>query len=416
MKTKKTKPLTSLSFFSGCMGLDLGLEKVGIHQLIACDFDKNCRNTINVNRPDLPVIDDVNNYEVDEIRRIAGLRKNQRPTLIVGGPPCQAFSTAGNRLSFKDARGNVFLRFIELIEQFQPDFAVIENVRGFLSSPMIHRPHNERGDGFAPLTEEEMPGGALNFVLCWLRRIGYTVSFNLYNSANYGVPQTRERFILIASLDGKKVPYLQPTHSSVPELGLKPWVSFRQAVMGLEEKDMNGVSFSEERLKFYRMLTSGQYWKHLPTEEIKKEALGDSYFSGGGKTGFFRRLDWNKPSPTLVTHPAMPATDLAHPEKNRPLSIQEYKRIQQFPDDWIITGSVINQYKQIGNAVPVGLGAAVGKAIISHINKTNWDPNSLENFQYSRYKNTNEISWELEFEKGINQCKSKKNQLSLQLI
>ena len=112
---KKGKELTSLSFFSGCLGLDLGLEKAGIHQILACDFDKHCRNTIKLNRPDLPVIDDLNNYEAEDIRKIAGLRKKQRPTLIVGEPPCQAFSTAGKRQAFKDPRGNVFLKYVQLI-------------------------------------------------------------------------------------------------------------------------------------------------------------------------------------------------------------------------------------------------------------------------------------------------------------
>jgi DNA (cytosine-5)-methyltransferase 1 len=182
---------------------------------------------------------------------------------------------------------------------------------------------------------------------------------------------------------------------------LKPWLTFKDAVKGLKEQSMTGVKFPEDRLKFYRMLSSGQYWKHLPTEELKIEAMGKSYYSGGGKTGFYRRLDWKKPSPTLVTHPAMPATDLAHPEKDRPLSIQEYKRIQQFPDDWIISGSIAEQYRQIGNAVPVGLGEAVGKAIIDHIQKKDWNPSSLPNFPYSRYKNTDDVNWLLEFKKGL---------------
>lgn len=401
MAQKKTHNLTSLSFFSGCMGLDLGLERAGIHQLLACDIDKYCRQSISSNRPDLPVIDDINKFEVDEIRKLAGLRKNQRPTLIVGGPPCQAFSTAGNRQGFKDPRGNVFLRYIQLIEEFQPDFAVIENVRGLLSAALKHRPHNERGPDYPPLTDEELPGGALNYVLSLFKKMGYGVTFNLYNSANYGVPQVRERVVLIASRDGKKVPFIRPTHSLDPEYGLRPWLTFKDAVKGLKESEMTGVKFPEDRLKFYRMLSSGQYWKHLPTEELKIEAMGKSYYSGGGKTGFFRRLDWKKPSPTLVTHPAMPATDLAHPEKDRPLSIQEYKRIQQFPDDWIISGSITEQYRQIGNAVPVGLGEAVGRAIIDHIEKRDWNPASLPGFPYSRYKNTDDINWLLEFKKGL---------------
>jgi DNA (cytosine-5)-methyltransferase 1 len=404
---KKNKELISLSFFSGCLGLDLGLEKAGIHQILACDFDKNCRNTIQSNKPNLPIISDISKYEANDIRKISGLKKGQFPTLIVGGPPCQAFSTAGKRQSFKDPRGNVFLKYIQLIDDLQPEYAVIENVRGLLSASLLHRPIDERTNRHPPLSNDELPGSALYFVLKWLKKIGYEVSFNLYNSANFGVPQVRERVILIASKNGVRVPYLQPTHSDDKSFGLKKWVTFKEAVSGLKEKDMNYVNYSEDRLKYFRLLTSGQYWKHLPTEKLIKEALGKSYTAGGGKTGFLRRLAWDKPSPTLVTSPIMPATDLAHPEKERPLSIQEYKRIQQFPDNWIIEGKLVDQYKQVGNAVPVGLGEALGKTLINNINGSVINDEIFKNFKYSRYKNTDEITWLKYFNSEKNKLKNK---------
>ena len=124
--------------------------------------------------------------------------------------------------------------------------------------------------------------------------------------------------------------------------------------------------------------------------------MGKSFFAGGGKTGFYRRLGWNKPSPTLVTDPTMPATDLAHPEKNRPLSIQEYKRIQQFPDDWILCGNLRQQYKQVGNAVPVGLGKAIGKLIVNHHLRKKIKV--INNFKYSRYLNTSDADWNKDFD------------------
>ena len=112
--------LESLSFFSGCLGLDLGLEKSGIRSILACDSDPDCRATIKANRPDVPVIGDIADYSASDIRRIVGYGAKQRPALLVGGPPCQAFSTAGKRRSFADARGNVFLKYIELIGELQP--------------------------------------------------------------------------------------------------------------------------------------------------------------------------------------------------------------------------------------------------------------------------------------------------------
>ena len=119
--------------------------------------------------------------------------------------------------------------------------------------------------------------------------------------------------------------------------------------------------------------------------------MGKSYYSGGGKTGFLRRLAWDKPSPTLVTHPAMPATDLAHPEENRPLSIEEYKRVQEFPDNWELAGPLIQQYKQVGNAVPKSLGLALGTLVMKLLNKEKI--HVIDDFLYSRYKNTSDTTW-----------------------
>ena len=115
------------------------------------------------------------------------------------------------------------------------------------------------------------------------------------------------------------------------------------------------------------MLKPGQNWRNLPVD-LQKEALGKSYYAGGGKTGFLRRLAWEKPSPTLVTHPAMPATDLAHPEEDRPLSIEEYRRLQEFPNSWKFAGPLVQQYKQVGNAVPHSLGKSLGQHLIKYLN------------------------------------------------
>ena len=138
------------------------------------------------------------------------------------------------------------------------------------------------------------------------------------------------------------------------------------------------------------MLTDGQYWKHLP-EEYKLEAMGRKLNMGGGKTGFYRRLSMSKPSPTLVTNPTMPATDLCHPIEDRPLSVEEYACIQDFPENWEICGPILERYRQIGNAVPIKLAEAIGRAIIDDIKNEVKPP--IENFKYSRYKNTSDITW-----------------------
>jgi DNA (cytosine-5)-methyltransferase 1 len=408
-RTSKPKArINALSFFSGALGLDLGLEKAGIEVLLASEIDTACRETITLNRPGTALIGDIRDYSAEQIRSLAGLGAKDEIHLMVGGPPCQAFSTAGKRQGFQDDRGNVFLTYIDRILELRPKFAVIENVRGLLSAPLEHRPHERRGFGFPPLTPDEDKGGALHFIIDQLRKGGYGVSFNLYSTANFGVPQIRERVILICSRDGKKAPYLTPTHSQDGSYDLPKWRTVRESFKGLDKSGHHHVNFPEKRLKYYRMLKDGQYWKHLP-EKLQKEALGASYFAGGGKTGFFRRIAWDKPSPTLVTHPAMPATDLCHPELDRPLSIEEYKRIQQFPDEWILAGTLIDQYRQIGNAVPIGMGEAIGRHISALLEGRKTE--KTESFEFSRYHCTDEISWEKEFHGR----KTESNQLSLTL-
>jgi len=409
-KNKKNKKPKVLSFFSGAMGLDIGLEKAGFDVILACEIDKASRETINTNKPDVALLSDISNYSAVDVMNAAGLELGDEVDLMVGGPPCQAFSTAGKRRGFSDERGNAFLTYIDLALDIRPKYFVIENVRGLLSCPMDHRPHNLRGEGFPDLSDDELKGGALHFVIERLKASGYSISFNLYNSANFGTPQIRERVILICSRDGDKVPYLEPTHSENGDFNLPKWKTFKDAVSGLNDCDHKHLNFPEKRLKYYRLLKPGQNWKNLTTEN-QKEAMGKSYYSGGGKTGFLRRLAWDRPSPTVVTHPAMPATDLAHPTEDRPLSVQEYKRIQEFPDDWIIEGSLINQYKQIGNAVPSSMGHAVGKHIMKHmLGKKIQD---YPNFKYSRYKNTCDNSWISNFENLVEKNKTKDGQLGL---
>jgi DNA (cytosine-5)-methyltransferase 1 len=267
-----------------------------------------------------------------------------------------------------------------------------------------------RGKKSPPLSQDEQRGGALLFIIQRLKQAGYSISFNLYNSANFGTPQQRERVIIACSRVGQKLPYLTPTHSENGLYDLPQWRTLRYALKGLPGEH-HFVKFPEKRLKYYRLLKSGQNWRDLPVK-LQPEALGKSYHSGGGKTGFYRRLAWDKPSPTLVTHPAMPATDLAHPEADRPLSIEEYKRIQEIPDNWIIAGSLLHQYRQVGNAVPCSLGKAIAKMLLNYINGK--APIIYPNFPYSRYHKTDDISWMKETVGQVEETTVK--QLSLNLF
>ena len=404
------KKRIALSFFSGAMGLDLGIEDAGFDVRLTCEVDKFCRQTITINKPDTALISDINEYSIDKIRHYAGLSNSEEIDLVFGGPPCQAFSTAGKRQGLNDDRGNVFLKYLDLSIGLQPKIIIIENVRGLLSCPMQHRPHDQRGSGFSSLELDELKGGALHYILGRLKQSGYSYSFNLYNAANFGSPQIRERVVIVCVKDMHRIPYLTPTHSENGEYSLPKWRTFREAVQGI--KQHNHINFPDSRLKYYRMLKPGQYWKNLP-QDIQKEALGKSYYSGGGKTGFLRRLAWDKPSPTLVTHPAMPATDLAHPEENRPLSIEEYKRIQEFPDEWILAGPIVQQYKQVGNAVPKSLGIAIGRLAYALIEGRKIK--EYIGFRYSRYQRTSNTEWENDFSEAAESAKCSMSQPCLAL-
>ena len=383
------KKFNVISLFSGAMGLDNGVEKAGLNIRLCVEFQHAMAETIRSNRPDVPLIeDDVRNYSGSELRERAGLKQDEEVFLVCGGPPCQAFSTAGKRLGFDDDRGNVFLKYIDLIGEIRPRYFLLENVRGLLSA--AYRPQEE-----TPCGEKAEKGSALLYALDRMEKIGYSATFTLYDAANYGVPQRRERVIILGSREGYKIPLIPPTHAKDGADGLMKWTTLREAIKGLTK--CTAAPIPSRRLKYFEMLGPGSCWKDLPVE-VQKEAMGKSFLLPGGKTGFFRRLAWDEPSPTLVTCPTMPATDLIHPVENRALSIEEYARIQMFPDDWIFKGSMSDVYKQIGNAVPVGMGYAAAKHLL-------WFDSLPESTKrqvplvdsravYSRYRNTSFVYFE----------------------
>jgi DNA (cytosine-5)-methyltransferase 1 len=379
-----------ISFFSGALGLDIGLESAGLRSLAVNDVDPVACKTIRQNRPHLKLFDfDLRRLSAEQLLKDLGVEREEL-FAIVGGPPCQAFSTAGRRLGLNDDRGNVFLHFVKLIAGLRPKYVIFENVRGLLSAPLVHRPHEQRGRGFDALTQDEKPGGALLHILGLLEEAGYSTTFTLYNTANFGVPQIRERLIFFSSRDGKKIPFMCPTHDELGSNGLPKWKSLREAIAHLQGAKLNAGKFPESRLKYYRMLREGQNWRSLPPD-IQKEAMGASWYAGGGKTGFYRRLAWDKPAPTLVTSPTMPATDLCHPEQLRPLSVEEYAAIQTFPPDYEFCGRLDDQYRQIGNAVPCKFGKAIATHILAFDRGTLSQANS--NGKMSRYVGTDHESW-----------------------
>jgi DNA (cytosine-5)-methyltransferase 1 len=173
----------------------------------------------------------------------------------------------------------------------------------------------------------------------------------------------------LGSRDGENISLPEPSYSRDKDDGKPLWITLRKAIGSLNERKAEHLKFTEDRLKLLRMLKQGQNWTHLPPR-LHKQALGAAYESWGGRVGFCRRLGWDKPSPTLTTTPIGRATTLCHPNKLRPLSVKEYGVIQQFPRGWKFVGSTQQKYMQIGNAVPLGLGTAIGERLKKTMSET----------------------------------------------
>ena len=352
-----------ISLFSGAMGLDIGLAKAGLNVVIGQDFDASCVKTMRANGHKV-LEGDIREIEPQQLLSLTGLHIGE-PFLICGGPPCQPFSTAGKRLGINDPRGSLFMDFIRMIDYIRPRFFVMENVKGIMSAPLKHVPLAERDEK----DPEQRLGTVLDVILSEFNKLGYKTVYGVLDAVNYGVPQFRERFVLIGSRDNEDIFLPIPTHFQMHQNQEYQWQSVRSVIEDLEFDSGECATLSDERLKFLKMVPQGGNWRDLP-EDIIPIAMGGAYTSGGGKVGFYRRLSYDQPSPTVVTSPVQKATMMCHPTQNRPLSVKEYARIQQFPDNWIFTGTTAAKYRQIGNAVPVGLAEAIGKAVIAVADKS----------------------------------------------
>lgn len=352
-----------ISLFSGAMGLDIGLGKAGLNVVIGQDFEPSCVETMKANGHNV-LGGDIREIKPETLLELTGLHVGE-PFMICGGPPCQPFSTAGKRLGINDPRGSLFMDFIRMIDYIRPRFFVMENVKGIVSSPLKHVSTKERVKD----DPEQKLGTVLDVILSEFNKLGYKTVYGILDAVNYGVPQFRERFVLIGSRDNEDIFLPIPTHFQMHQNPDYRWKTVGEAIKDLENDPGECTPLSGDRKKYLHMVPEGGNWRDLP-EEVIPIAMGGAYESGGGKVGFYRRLSYKQPSPTITTSPAQKATMLCHPKQDRPLSIKEYARIQQFPDDWKFTGTISAQYRQIGNAVPVGLAEAIGRAIISTANRT----------------------------------------------
>lgn len=322
---------TCIDLFAGAGGTALGFSNAGINHVLLNEFDKNAAQALKDNSDAHGlnwVIDDRDVHDVEF--------SPYQAEIMQAGFPCQAFSYAGKSKGFEDTRGTLFFEFARAIHVVQPKIAIGENVRGL-----------ERHDG----------GRTLKTMLAALDDLGYRVNYKILRAQYLDVPQKRERLIIFAVRKDLDCPILFPKERDY-------FISLKQALEGCP--DSEGQEYPEKKRKVMERVPEGGCWRDLP-DDVAREYMGGSYHLSGGRTGMARRLSWDQPSLTLTCAPAQKQTERCHPSETRPLKVREYARIQTFPDDWSFSGSLANQYKQIGNAVPVNLGYHVGRCVLASL-------------------------------------------------
>lgn len=327
-----------LELFAGAGGLAIGLNKAGIKCVALNEIDKWACQTLRQNKPDWNVLEgDIKSFSFKEYK--------DKVDIVTGGFPCQAFSYAGKKLGLKDARGTLFYEFARVIQEVNPLICIGENVKGL-------RSHEK--------------GKTLEGMVSILDEIGYNVvPVQVLKAINYRVPQKRERIILVGVRKDIDLQYTYPKpHNTIYNLkdALKKGPLFDTDVPFSE-----GSKYPKHKEVILDLIPPKGYWRDLPLD-LQKSYMGKSFYLGGGKTGMARRIGWDEPCLTLTCSPAQKQTERCHPDITRPFTVREYARIQTFPDDWKFMGSISQQYKQIGNAVPCNLGQEIGYSLISFLN------------------------------------------------
>ncbi len=323
-----------IELFAGAGGLALGIERAGFDTTALIEIDKYAADTLKKNRPQWRVInDDIANISSQNLEMFFSIQRGELD-LLSGGAPCQAFSYAGKRLGLEDVRGTLFYHYALFLEKLQPKMFLFENVRGLLS-------HN-KGQTFKIITNI-------------FTQTGYTIKFAVVNAWNYGVAQKRERLIVI----GIRNDLLEKIAYDFPQpYAYKPIL--KDILLDCPLSD--GMQYSVHKRDIFKLVPPGGYWRDIPSA-IAKEYMKSCWFMEGGRTGILRRLSLEEPSLAVLTSPSQKQTERCHPLEPRPFTVRENARCQSFPDEWIFCGSIMQQYKQIGNAVPVNLAYAIAVKI-----------------------------------------------------
>lgn len=383
---QEAAPLEVVSLFSGAGGFDIGLEQAGFKTLACVDFDKDCRETLEFNRPDWVVVDGRSYREQAELpERVLGDIRAIEPSevlgavkrqpgdidLVVGGAPCQPFSNMGKKNGQNDERnGDLFLHFVRFVKEMQPKAFIFENVVGITQGR-----HRE----VISYMEEQFSG------------MDYGISHAVLNAANYGVPQRRERFFLVGIKNSDVPAFPLPTHfksdaswktfvggfDQVPTFSPRPWVTVGETLKKIPSKrresdDYVCMSISDKVVERMLYIKAGENFKVVPPE-----LLPQCWKSGrhlGSDT--FGRLDPEQPSVTIRTAAYNPSKGrYIHPFENRGLDTVEMAALQDFPPEWKFRCkdrnrvTLVSAGKQIGNAVPPGLAKALGKAVRAQLSQ-----------------------------------------------
>lgn len=360
--------LKVLDLFSGCGGLSLGFKQAGFKIKLVNDKGEIALRTFKKNFPQTHVIKgDINKPKIQE--QIIN-QCNKGIDIVIGGPPCQAYSLAGSR-DPEDPRGKLFNSYIAIVQKLQPKVFVMENVKGILSmkhfkinTPQVIKEKyveiiKKRKSKNLKVSIEKLNDHIEDFlipvpdlIIKTFGRIGYRVKFQLLNSANYGVPQERLRVFFIGTKSKKAIRFPKPTHSKDLTLDrLKPYVTLKEAIGDLPFPEIRG------------------------DDEVYTGNFSYIYMSRN------RRRQWDEVSYTIQAgqrhiplHPeSPPMTKKGEDEWNfgdgpqRRLSVRECARIQTFPDTFEFCGSTAYKYRQIGNAVPPLLGKNLGESVMELI-------------------------------------------------
>ena len=318
-----------VDLFAGVGGLSMGFDDNGFVTVMANDFDENAANTFKLNHPHVKFIDgDVAKIDEKLLRDTIG---DTEIDVMMGGIPCQSFSMAGRRIRkgidhSDDPRHFLYKEYFRLLDIMKPKVAIIENVKGILSS------HG---------------GEIMKEILISFENHGYKADYKLLDASDYGVPQARQRVVIIANRIGQDNIFPEKHQNKIP-------VSEALSNIPKDAKNHEKRYLTGKTLERVKLIKPGQNWTYLPMELQTKSI----------HSGAYGRIDPSKPSKTLTTRFDTPSVGyVTHPEEHRTLTVREGARIQTFPDNFVFTGARMQQYKQVGNAVPVKLGYEISKGI-----------------------------------------------------